>query len=75
MAKKFDETYEVCKCMHVSLAEIVYAIKEKKATNLEEIGNFTDAGTCCNRCQNKEKDFGTPKIELYLDQIIKKFVG
>lgn len=75
MAKKFPHTYEVCTCKHVTLAEIIYAIKEKNATNIEKIGTLTDAGTCCKCCQSSEKDFGTEKMELYIEQIVDKFVG
>jgi bacterioferritin-associated ferredoxin len=75
MAKKFPHSYEVCKCKHVTLAEIIHAIKEKDAKTIEQIGELTDAGTCCKCCQNEHKDIGEQSLELYLDEIIKKFVG
>lgn len=75
MAKQFQHSYEVCKCKHVSLGEIIHTIKEKNAKTIEEIGELTDAGTCCGCCQSEDKDFGTVKMELYLSQIINKFVG
>ena len=74
MAKKFDNVYEVCKCHHVTLGEIVYAIKEKNAKDIESIGKFSDAGTSCGCCISKEKDIGSEKMELYLNQILNKFV-
>ncbi|MGB6328274.1 MAG: (2Fe-2S)-binding protein [Halarcobacter sp.] len=75
MAKIFPNSYEVCKCKHVTLAEITYAIKEKEANTIEKIGELTDAGTCCKCCQSSEQDFGTEKMELYLEEILNKFVG
>ena len=73
MAKKFPHSYEVCSCKHVSLGEIIYAIKEKGATSIEEIGNITDAGTSCGCCKSQEDDIGEEKMELYLTQILDKF--
>ena len=73
MAKKFPHSYEVCTCKHVSLGEIIYAIKEKGAKTIEDIGKITDAGTSCKCCQSSQKDFGQEKMELYIEQILKKF--
>ena len=75
MSRKFPHSFEVCKCKHVTLGEIIYAIKEKGAKTIEDIGNLTDAGTCCKCCQSPQTDIGEEKMELYLSQIIKKFVG
>ncbi|ADG93531.1 BFD domain protein (2Fe-2S)-binding domain protein [Arcobacter nitrofigilis DSM 7299] len=74
MAKKFSHSYEVCACKHVTLGEILYAIKEKNANTIEKIGELTDAGTCCGCCVSSEKDFGEEKMELYLTTILDKFV-
>lgn len=74
MARKFQHSYEVCNCKHVSLAEVIYSIKEKGAKNIEDIGKFTDAGTCCKCCTKPENDFGTEKMELYLSEILNKFI-
>lgn len=75
MAKRFQHSYEVCKCKHVTLGEIIHAIKENEADTIEKIGHLTDAGTCCKCCQSEDKDIGADKMELYLDEIVKKFVG
>ena len=40
---------------------------------VEEIGDKTDAGTCCGCCISDEKDFGEEKMELYLTTILEKF--
>jgi NAD(P)H-nitrite reductase large subunit len=45
MARNFPHSYEVCTCKHVTLGEIICAIKEKNAKTLDELGNLTDAGT------------------------------
>ena len=36
MAQKFPHSYEVCNCKHVTLGEIIFAIKEKGAKSIEE---------------------------------------
>lgn len=74
MAKSFPHSFEVCKCRGVTLGEIIFSIKEKGANSIEKIGEFTDAGTCCKCCQSEELDLGVEKMELYLEQIVKKFV-
>jgi bacterioferritin-associated ferredoxin len=73
MARKFQHSYEVCTCKHVSLGELIYAIKERNAKTIEELGDLTDAGTCCKSCRNPQSDLGVEKMELYLDEILKKF--
>jgi len=70
---EFKHSYKVCTCKNVTLGEIIHAIKEKGAKSIEDISNITDAGTACGCCKSEEDDFGTPKMELYLDQILKKF--
>ena len=73
MARKFQHSYEVCTCKHVSLGEIIHAIKEQNASTIERIGELTDAGTCCKSCISPEQDKGEEKMELYLVDILKKF--
>ena len=69
----FQHSYNVCSCKNVTLGEIIHAIKEKGATTVESIGDITDAGTACGCCKSAKDDFGNPKMELYIDQILKKF--
>ena len=71
---EFKYDYHVCDCKKVTLGEIIYAIKEKKAKTIDDIKNITDAGTACGCCISKEKDFGEPKMELYIEDILRKFV-
>jgi len=71
----FQYSFVVCNCKHVTLGEIVHAIKDKNAKTINDIGDITDAGTACGCCKCKKDDFGDPKMELYLEQIIKKFVS
>ena len=73
MARNFSHSYEVCTCKHVTLGEIIYAIKERDARTLEDLGALTDAGTCCKSCRNPQSDIGVEKMELYLDEILNKF--
>ncbi len=40
----------VCNCMVVDEAEILEAIRNKKATTLKAVGKLTGAGTGCGRC-------------------------
>lgn len=74
MARNFPHSYEVCMCKHVTLGEIVHAIKEQNAKTIEDIGELTDAGTSCKCCQCSETDIGSEKMELYLEEIVEKFV-
>ena len=73
MARNFPHSFIVCDCKQVSLGEIIHAIKEKGAKTLEDLGNLTDAGTCCKSCKNPQSDVGVEKMELYLEQILDKF--
>ena len=73
MARNFPHSYEVCTCKHVTLGEVIHAIKEKNAKTLEDIAEFTDAGSCCGSCKNEQSDIGAEKMELYLDDILNKF--
>ncbi len=75
MAKRFHHSYVVCKCKHVSLGEIIHSIKENDAKTTGKIADLTDAGTSCKCCLSKNDDIGEEKLELYLDQILTKFVG
>jgi len=69
----FQHSYEVCSCKKVTLGEIIHSIQEQGATTIEDIGNITDAGIVCGCCKSANDDFGNPKRELYLDQILRKF--
>jgi NAD(P)H-nitrite reductase large subunit len=70
---EFHYSHEVCSCKKVTLGEIIHAIKENGAKDIETLAELTDAGTACGCCKCEEDDFGDPKMELYLDQILKKF--
>lgn len=51
----------ICNCMGVTRGEIIKAIKEKKLTTVEQVGDATDAGTGCGGCQ--------PDIQAILDEV------
>lgn len=70
----FHFSHRVCDCKKVTLGEIVHAIKEQGAKTLEDIENLTDAGSACGCCKSAKDDFGSPKMELYIEDILKKFV-
>jgi NAD(P)H-nitrite reductase large subunit len=70
---EFHMSHEVCTCKKVSLGEVLHSIKEKGADNIGKIGKLSDAGTVCGCCKSARDDFGEPKKELYLEQILKKF--
>jgi NAD(P)H-nitrite reductase large subunit len=70
----FQYSYKVCSCKDVTLGEIIFAIKEQNANNIEDIGKLTDAGTVCGCCKSKKDDFKDPKMKLYIDQILNKFI-
>lgn len=72
--KKFPKSYIVCTCKQVTLGEIIHAIKEKGATSLDDLENLTEAGSCCGCCKSADDDFGEEKMELYLSQILDKFI-
>ena len=73
MARNFPHSFEVCTCKHVTLGEIIHAIKEKDAKTLEDLERLTDAGSCCKSCKNPQSDIGVEKMELYLEEILNKF--
>ena len=73
MARNFPHSYIVCNCKQVSLGEVIFAIKEKGAKTLDNLEDLTDAGSSCGCCKSNEDDIGEQKMELYLDEILKKF--
>ncbi|PRM90775.1 (2Fe-2S)-binding protein [Aliarcobacter cryaerophilus] len=73
MARNFPHSFIVCDCKQVSLGELIYAIKEKNAKTLDDLEDLTDAGSSCGCCKSSETDIGEQKMELHLDEILKKF--
>ena len=69
----FPHSHIVCDCKNVTLGEIICAIKEKNAKTIDDIEEITDAGSACGCCKSAKDDFGNPKMELYLEQILEKF--
>lgn len=70
---EFQYTYKVCSCKNVTLGEIIHAIKEQGAKTISDIEDLTDAGSACGCCRCAADDFGDPKMELYIEQILEKF--
>lgn len=73
MARKFQNSFIVCNCNQVTLGEILFAVKEKNAKTLSDLGKITDAGTSCKFCTCKKNDKGEKKKPLYLDEILNKY--
>ncbi len=71
--KSFKKSHIVCTCKQVTLGEILHAIKEQGAMDLDDLEQFTEAGSCCGCCRSPETDFGEEKMELYLSEILDKF--
>lgn len=46
----------ICHCFEVSREEIEKAIREKGLRTVEEVGEATNAGTGCGRCQDQIQD-------------------
>lgn len=53
----------ICNCFQVTKREIIEAIKEKKLTTVDQVGEATNAGTGCGGCQDT--------IQEILDEINK----
>ena len=69
----FKHSYIVCKCNNVTLGEIIYAIEEKNARSIKDIGIVTDAGITCGCCKSDKDDFRNPKMKLYLEYILERY--
>ncbi|MFT7824107.1 MAG: (2Fe-2S)-binding protein [Sulfurimonas sp.] len=65
---KFEDDYEVCQCMGITLGEIKEAIRGG-ATTMEALMESTEAGTVCELCQSREIDKDGDR-ELHLDEIL-----
>lgn len=46
----------ICACMYVKRNTIEGAIKERKINSVEEVGDFTEAGTNCGACLTDIED-------------------
>lgn len=72
--KKFERSYMVCTCRQVTLGELIHAIEVQGARTLEDLEKLTEAGSSCGCCKCPEDDVGDEKMELYLTQVLDKFV-
>jgi len=68
--ENFDDTYEVCNCIHISLQEIKDSVLTKGANTLGDIQDITRAGTDCRHCIFPEGDFGKVKKKIYCKDIL-----
>ena len=68
----FEDSYEVCNCKKVTLADLKDAILNKNAESLSDIQELTTAGTECRHCIFPEGDFGKIKKKIYCKDILKE---
>lgn len=73
MVANFSKDYEVCSCLHITLGEIEYTIKEKKLTTLRQLQDTLRIGTGCRNCLFEEGDNSKVKKELYCKTILDKY--
>ena len=66
----FDDSYEVCNCKKVTIAQIKNVIKNQNVITLREIQELTTAGTECRHCIFPEGDFGKMKKKIYCKDIL-----
>jgi bacterioferritin-associated ferredoxin len=66
----FDDSYEVCNCKKVTIAQIKNVIQNQNASTLREIQEITTAGTDCRHCIFPEGDFGKMKKKIYCKDIL-----
>ncbi len=66
----FEESYEVCNCKKITIAQIEDAIINQNALTLSDIQDLTTAGTECRHCIFPEGDFGKMKKKIYCKDIL-----
>jgi len=71
---KFKKSYTVCTCRQVTLGELMFAIEKQGARTLDDLEELTEAGGSCGCCRCPQDDVGDEKMELYLTQVLDKFV-
>ena len=59
----------------IGLGLLILWYKKSGSLNLDDLAKITDAGSCCGCCKRSEDDIGEKKMELYLTDILNKFVG
>ncbi len=69
MLEKFEENYEVCNCIKVTIKDI----KESNSSSLRDLQEKTHAGTECRHCLMEEGDFGKIKKKIYCLDVLKEF--
>ena len=65
-----EDSYEVCNCKKVTIAQIKNVIENQNASTLREIQDLTTAGTECRHCIFPEGDFGKMKKKIYCKDIL-----
>ena len=73
MFKNFDENYEVCNCVKITIKDIKESISQKGVKSLRDLQEITKAGTECRHCLMSEGDFGKVKKKVYCKAILGEF--
>lgn len=70
----FDENYEVCNCIKVTIKDLKDLIQDNQIKTLRDIQEKTHAGTECRHCLMEEGDFGKVKKSIYCKDILKEYL-
>jgi bacterioferritin-associated ferredoxin len=68
--KSFEENYEVCNCIKVTIKDIKDAVSSLDVKSLRDLQEKTHAGTECRHCLMTEGDFGKIKKKIYCKDIL-----
>ena len=66
----FGNSYEICNCKKITIAQLQNAIIKEKISTLARIQDITTAGTECRFCIFPEGDFGKMKKKIYCKDIL-----
>ena len=66
----FGNSYEICNCKKITIAQLQNAIIKEKISTLARIQDITTAGTECMFCIFPEGDFGKIKKKIYCKDIL-----
>ena len=72
MLEKFDDNYEVCNCIKITIKDIKNAVVNQSVNSLRDLQEKTKAGTECRHCLMSEGDFGKIKKKIYCMDILRE---
>jgi len=74
LLEKFDNNYEVCNCLKVTIDDIKNAVFNDNVKSLRDLQEKTHAGTECRHCLMIEGDFGKVKKNVYCKDILGELI-